>query len=203
MKKVLLSISGGNSFRDNGQLVRYYQDFDVDYVHEDKYWMNWLMWSFEDVCDAMRLKMPSTDNAQYDVWKIVFEKYLSKFQNRNVSLVAHSLGTTFILKYLLENNLYLKELHLVAPFVSDSFQSSDFNESTGTFTFKHEQVKNISSKCEKVYIWYSADDTVCTDTHAKFLHKEIPHSKLITVPGRGHFNQSVFWEIFEVIKRDL
>ena len=203
MTKVLLGISGGNSFRDDEQMENYYRNFDIDYVHEDKYWMDWLMWSFEDVFDTVRLKMPGADNAHYTIWKIVFEKYLHKFEDRDIVLVAHSLGTTFLLKYLSENSLHVRELHLVAPFVSDTFQSPDFHESTGTFTFDYESVHKIAPQCGKLWIWYSEDDDVCTSLHAEYLHKEVENSELKHISGRGHFNQSTFFELFEKLKKDI
>ncbi|QQS61461.1 MAG: alpha/beta hydrolase [Candidatus Moraniibacteriota bacterium] len=203
MKKVLLGISGGNSFCDDLQMQKYYQSFDIEYVHTDKYWMDWLLWSFENVFDVAKVKMPGVDHAQYSIWKIVFEKYIEKYKNRNIDIVAHSLGTTFILKYLVENEIVIQNLHLIAPFVSDDFQPKDFNESTGTFTFDYSAVHTIADKCKNIFVWYSDNDPVCTERNAIYLHQKLPNSKISVIAEREHFNQSTFWELFEQIKSDI
>ena len=197
---VLFGISGGNSFRDESQMHRHYQNFDIDYVHTEKYWMDWMDWILRDVFDCTKLKMVGLDNANYGVWKILFEKYLEKIKEKNLNIVAHSLGTTFILKYLTENDLKVKSLHIIAPFVADEFQPADFNESTGSFTFDYKNVRSITRKCDNIHIWYSEDDNVCTSKHALYLHEQLPESRLTALKGRGHFNQGTFWELIEDLK---
>ncbi|MDB9944422.1 alpha/beta hydrolase [bacterium] len=202
-KSVLFGISGGNSFRDHTQLYEHYKNYDIDYIHTEKYWMDWLMWSLENECACIKLKMPGSDNADYGVWKIMFEKYLHKYGSEDLNIVSHSLGTTFILKYLVECDLKINHLHLVAPFVSDDFQPSDFNESTGSFTFDHSVVNTVAERSRTVNIWYSEDDDVCTPKHAEYLHKQIKGSQLFCLEDRGHFNQSTFWELFEELKSGI
>jgi len=51
----------------------------------------------------MRAPLHDRDYADYRAWKIMFEKMISFF-NSEIVLVATSLGGTFILKYLGEND---------------------------------------------------------------------------------------------------
>ncbi len=46
--------------------------------------------------------MPNKTNAQFEEWKIWFEKFIP-FLNDGVILVGHSLGGVFLAKYLSEN----------------------------------------------------------------------------------------------------
>ncbi len=202
-KETIFGISGGNSFRDEAQMLKYYQNFDIDYIHTEKYWMDWMDWSLQDSHNCMRLKMPGSDNANYGVWKIIFEKYLAKSGSQNLSIVAHSLGTTFILKYLLENELKINKLHIVAPFVSDAFQPEEFYESTGSFEFNYKDINQIESKCNQICIWYSEDDEICTSDHAQYLHREFTNSELYELRDCGHFNQSTFWELVNKLRVNL
>jgi predicted alpha/beta hydrolase family esterase len=62
--------------------------------------------------------MPNKQNAQYEEWKLVFEKIIDKL-DENFILIGHSLGAMFIVKYLSENTISKtieKTLLLGTPF---------------------------------------------------------------------------------------
>jgi predicted alpha/beta hydrolase family esterase len=55
--------------------------------------------------DVWLPKMPAKDNAEYEVWKIAFQKVWDKIDfTRPVILTARSLGTIFLVKWLSEND---------------------------------------------------------------------------------------------------
>ena len=60
-------------------------------------------------------QMPNKQNADYQAWKIEFEKILPDLDKDSI-LIGHSLGGIFLAKYLSENKLAQKldSLHLVA-----------------------------------------------------------------------------------------
>lgn len=199
-KEHVFAISGGLTFSDDNQMLEFYKKTDIHATYNNKYWMDWLVWSLEDKKNIVKLKMPGFDNANYNVWKIIFEKYLREIDSEKITIVAHSLGTIFILKYLVENNLKIKNLHLVGSFVSDDFQSNSFDEGSGTFTFDYSKVSEIESRCENIFLWHSTDDTSCTIKNSEYLHEQLPKSKFSRFEDRGHFNGSTFVELFDVLK---
>ena len=149
------------------------------------------------------MKRPLVDNADYVVWKIMFEKYFVKLNSENLTIVSHSLGTIFILKYLVENGFKtnIKQLHLVSPIVSNDFQPVDDVENTGTFTFDISKISEVKKYVDDLHIWHSTDDTMCIYKNAEYIKQEIPDSTLHTFSDRGHFLQSTFWELFDVLRK--
>ena len=60
--------------------------------------------------------MPLQDNAKYEEWKILFERYIPHLKD-NVILMGNSLGGIFLAKYLSENKFPKKILstYLTCP----------------------------------------------------------------------------------------
>jgi predicted alpha/beta hydrolase family esterase len=104
MKNQIFIIGGGNSFKNKNQAMQYFENFDIDLEWKTKSWKDWLSWSLEDYFEFIQFKRPVQDNSDYEIWKIVFEKYSQKINNLEQIFITHSLGTIFILKYLTENN---------------------------------------------------------------------------------------------------
>lgn len=194
MKNQIIVIGGGRNYRDREQFLQNYINFDIDATWNTKSWKEWLKWSLEEKYDFIEFARPVKDNADYEIWKIIFEKYLVKLSSQNPILITHSLGTIFILKYLVENGLKtkIKQLHLVSPIVSNHFQPVNDVENTGTFTFDISKIKDIKNICEEIHIWHSTDDTTCLYKNAEYIKEQILESVLHTFSDRGHFSQSTF-----------
>jgi hypothetical protein len=45
------------------------------------------------------------------------------------------------------------------------------------------------------------DDEVCLYKNAEFIKKEIPESFLHTFSDKGHFSQSTFFELFDLLRK--
>jgi predicted alpha/beta hydrolase family esterase len=143
-KPQVLILSGGRSFGDREQLLEFYKNYDITRT-KGRAWKDWLTWTLEDVYEFIFPDFPTRNNADYEIDKMIFEKYFTKFNDKDLIVIAHSLGTIFIMKYLLENRFVknIKQLHLVSPIVSNYFQPADDVENTGTFTFDYPQVGEI------------------------------------------------------------
>ena len=203
MKDQIIIIGGGRTYRDKEQMMQNFIKFDVDMEYKTRSWKDWLSWSLEDKYEFITMKRPLVDNADYVVWKIMFEKYFVKLNSENLTIVSHSLGTIFILKYLVENGFKtnIKQLHLVSPIVSNDFQPVDDVENTGTFTFDISKISEVKKYVDDLHIWHSTDDTMCIYKNAEYIKQEIPDSTLHTFSDRGHFLQSTFWELFDVLRK--
>jgi predicted alpha/beta hydrolase family esterase len=202
MKTDILHVGGGLSFADEEQMLAFYKNFDIDEQWGERNWKRWLEWTLSDRCNFLEMKRPTGDNANYEVWKIIFEKYFPKLLGEQTILIGHSLGTIFLMKYLVENGFQkkIKQLHLVASIVSNDFQPADDPENTGTFTFDILQVHKLEDVCEEIHIWHSEDDTMCSIKNAEYLKEQIPKSVLHSFTDKGHFLQATFLELFDVIR---
>jgi len=95
------------------------EDFNP-YEEKIKWWKDNLQDDLWDKFEVINIPMPNTHFAQYKYWKIMFEKALPYFWGKNI-LIWHSLGWTFLLKYLNENTLEnIIQIHLVAPASQDT-----------------------------------------------------------------------------------
>jgi predicted alpha/beta hydrolase family esterase len=204
-KPQVLHISGGTSFNSKKQALEYYENYDIDRVFDGKFWREWLVWSLDGVFEYVTPNFPVKQNADYDIHKVIFEKYFAKLNNQPLFIIAHSLGCLFVIKYLLENGFVkkIKQLHLVGPIVTDDFQPKGDVEQTGTFTMDYSMVGEIAKYCEEIHIWHSTDDTMCMYKNAEYLKEKIPASELHTFTDRGHFLQSTFWELFDVLRSSV
>jgi predicted alpha/beta hydrolase family esterase len=95
----------------------------------------------------------------------------------------------------------IKQLHLVSPIVSNDFQPADDPENTGTFTFDYKNISQLEKYCEEIYIWHSKDDEMCSYKNAQYIKEIIPAVKLNVFEDRGHFLQSTFPELYDVLRK--
>lgn len=121
-------------------------------------------------------QMPSPTKPDYQDWKELFEKYLTRVRGEEVIFVGHSLGGSFLLKYLSENQIKLKiaGLFLVAaPFSSiNGFEApTDYSSLL---------------KIPNIYLYHSLDDVEVPYAHA-LMYRDRLHATLRTYSDRGHF----------------
>lgn len=201
-KETIIFISGGNTFSSREKALEYYKNSEID-EKTYKSWKDWLAWTLEDKYDFIFPKFADRGNSDYEIWKIIFEKYLEKIENNNVIIVAHSLGTILILKYLSENVFQknIKTLHLVAPIIADEFQPENDVEQTGTFTFDYQNISKLKDKFENLHLWHSEDDTICLIKNSEFILKNILEANFHKFTNRGHFFQSTFLELFDELRK--
>jgi len=135
-------------------------------------------------------QMPSPNNPSYDEWKLLLEKNLAKVKGE-VQFVGHSLGGSFLIKYLSENSVQnVTGLYLVsAPFntVKGFEAPADYSGVT--------EIRNI-------YLYHCVDDVEVPYAHAIILQERLG-AKLRTFSDRGHyFKREEFPEIVSDLKRN-
>lgn len=136
--------------------------------------------------DFIHINMPNKDFADYNAWKIIFEKTFP-FLDKNIILISTSLGSSFLLKYLSENNFpkKIEKLFLLAPAIKDSK-----NELLGTFNFDFEKLKKIEKIAEKIYIYHSLDDKIVDFSNSLELKKYLNIDFFRKFKKRWHFYDS-------------
>jgi hypothetical protein len=132
---------------------------------------------------------PSTDFPKYDEWKEHWEElYASQIEDSSV-LIGHSLGGSFLIRWISESNISVARLILVAPAPDDC----DIEEIQSFFT----QSWNVEILKQNVgeIILLGAEN----DSYIPFLKFEVLGKSLGATfrkcPGRGHLNNEELPEI--------
>lgn len=198
MKKQVVVIHGGDTFERYEEFLSFLKNFQIDPDYfKKKGWKDTLQYNLGDDFEVIAPNMPNKINAKYLEWKIWFEKYFP-FLNDGVILVGHSLGGTFLTKYLSENLLpkKIKALILVAA----SFDDENSEESLNDFVLPTSLAK-ITKLADKIYLFHSKDDPVVPFEQVNKYKTALPNAEIIVFADRQHFNQEYFPELVELLKK--
>jgi len=197
MKTTVLVLGGGETFPSKEAFVEDLQTKDV-YLERMKYVPNWkqgLQSELGDDFDVLLPRMPMADNAEYDLWKLWFEKVMEAL-NRPCILVGHSLGAMFLLKYLSEQKPknFINALFLVAPeYVGP--------QSTPQTSFDLlESISPITDVVQHIVFFHSEDDPVVSFENQAIFKNLLPQAEYVALSGRGHFNVPHIPELLERVR---
>lgn len=199
MKKQIVVISGGDTFDSYEEYLSFLKDFQIDferYRTGKKDWKRTLGETLGTGYEVIMPDMPNKINAKYVEWKIWFEKFVSHLEPE-ITLIGHSLGGTFLAKYLSENNLprSINGIFLIAACYDD--KDSEYSLADFILTKKLER---LAKQSPKIFLYHSKDDPIVP--YADFLkyQKELPNAVGKTFQDREHFNQESFPELIEDMK---
>lgn len=196
MKKQILVIHGGNAYDSYDEFISSLKKKEID-LEKMKLvgWKTNLFLDLGNEFEVLNPKMPNSQNAKYSEWKIYFERIIPHL-NDELILIGHSLGGTFLAKYLSENNFSkkIKALILIAP---------PFNTPT-----KHpladfiliRNLDNLKIQVEKIILFHSKDDKVVPYPNSKHYMKQLRNAELVSFENKGHFTEDHFPELVEIIK---
>ncbi len=158
------------------------EDFNP-YEEKLKWWKDNLLSDLWNGFEVIRIPMPNSHFAEYNYWKIAFQKALPYFGEKNI-LVWHSLWGTFLLKYLSENNLEnLSQIHLVAPASQDTP-----DEKLGSFELENLE---IFKKYENITNFYFSKNDYCVPfSQCLEFQKILKNTKFNIFEDKGHFRSS-------------
>ena len=199
MKKQIVVIHGGDTFEKYEEFLSFLKNFQIDPDYfKNKGWKDTLQDKLGEDFEVIAPNMPNKINAKYLEWKIWFEKYF-QFLNEGIVFVGHSLGGTFLAKYLSENSFpkKIKALLLVAA----PFDAEDSDESLNDFALPASLAK-ITERVDKIYLFHSKDDPVVLFEQVNKYKKALPNSEIIAFTDRQHFNQERFPELVELLKKE-
>ena len=151
-----------------------------------------------DDWEYLRAPFQERSYADYEAWKIMFEK-LFPYLRDDIIVWAGSLWATFLLKYMWENDFPVKiqKLFFIAPAISDTP-----NEKLGSFEFNIDLVYGrVQRATKQIYIYHSRDDACVPFEQWLELHSYFPDSIFREFDHRGHFfMQAELPELLEDIK---
>ncbi len=195
--KQLIFIHGGEVFKSKEEFLKTLRKWEYN-PHKDisKKWNKRIAEELGESFDVFTPTMPCKQNADYQAWEIWFEKVL-EYINSEVVFVGYSLGGTFLLKFISENNLNLQidKLVLLAPAVLSTKEQSLEN-----FEPNKNLINSIEGKVKQIHILHSKDDPVVPFSDSIFLQKLLPNAKLHIFNDKKHFFDERFDEFFEVLK---
>lgn len=196
-KQQVVVIHGGDVFESDDKWHQYLEEekeprFET-MMNED--WKDTLQGDLGGEYEVIIPSMPNKQNAQYEEWKIWFEKHIPHF-NDEVVFVGHSLGGVFLAKYLSENEYpeQIKATLLVAaPFEMSGMDYilADF-ALEGDLSLLHEQGGDI-------YLYHSKDDPVVPFADFEKYQEKLPNTQTRIFEDKEHFGNDLP-EIVEDIK---
>ena len=200
-KKIqILYIHGGNTFKSKKDYLDYLKNKEVSLENPEVWSGTYLEKSLKNNFEIIKPRMPLKENAKYEEWKIIFEKYLKQLRN-NLVLIGVSLGGIFLAKYLSENkiNRKIKAVYLIAPPYNNDLPGEDL---TGGFKLKSD-LSLIYKNCSKTRFLFSSDDPVVPLSQKdKYLKKVKEEYVYVIKDAVGHFRCEKFPELIKMIKKD-
>jgi predicted alpha/beta hydrolase family esterase len=196
MKTQILVIDGGDTFETYEAYLEFLKAFEIDverYKGGRGDWKSSLQEKLGDEYEVIVPKMPNKNNAQYDEWKLWFDKFIP-FLHHGVLLVGHSLGASFLVKYLSEN-IFPKKIKGVF-LVSGVFDVDCDGYTLLSFALP----EKLNLQTENIYLYHSSDDPVVPISALTYFSKAFPQAHVRTFTDRKHINQEEFPELVGDIK---
>ena len=143
---------------------------------------HWFPWIQKQLCMkgilTQVLEMPTPFAPVYEEWKMVLDMFPL---DKTYSLVGHSCGAGFLLRYLSEHKISAHQLILVAPWLDP------IKHVTGDF-FKFERDPAMLSRVRSLHILNSSDDLKSGIQESVSMIKAwYPSAIMHEFVDRGHF----------------
>lgn len=147
-----------------------------------RHWKPWLKEQLEKRgIETSNQLYPEDWLPNYEKWKKVFEK--NKI-NENTTLIGHSAGTAFILRWLVENKKKVDKVILVAPSVIKWGKYGDGLSNLKNFEYD----SSLKKYYNQLILFYADNDDEEIIKSAKQIHSRLG-GKLICIKGKGHFTE--------------
>ncbi|MFT6829782.1 MAG: putative alpha/beta hydrolase family esterase, partial [Candidatus Paceibacteria bacterium] len=154
-KQQILHIHGGMPAINYQNYIDMITSWDYDPYKTSNRWSRRYDEFLGENFEIIRPEMPNGGYAHYKAWDVWFQKVLPYIKDE-VTLVGHSLGGGFLMKWMSQNKfpMKIKQLHLVAPTFDHSapdYDLGDFNNTEFPGMFTRQDIR-------EVHIYHSKDD---------------------------------------------
>lgn len=200
-KTQIILIHGGQTFKNRSAYLSYLKNREISIVEKKRWAADYLTENLGKAFKIIRPRMPLSENAKYEDWKIYFERFFPFLKN-NLILIGNSLGGIFLAKYLSENKFPKKilSIYLVCPPFDNSLPADDL---AGGFKLQSD-LSLIEKKCANINLLFSENDDVVPPAHAEKFRSKLANANIKIYKNKnGHFKVSAFPELIKMIKKDL
>jgi predicted alpha/beta hydrolase family esterase len=152
-------------------------------------WLPWLQKQFalkNELCQV--LEFPRPFDPIYEEWVKVFEQL--KF-NEETTLIGHSCGGGFLLRYLSEHQIKVNKVFLVAPWIDP-----DKELTTGFFDF---EINPMISDHNEIHILLSTDDGPDLLKSFEIIKSALPKVTYHEHSDKGHFTEKQIPELLPLL----
>lgn len=194
----IIVIHGGDAFPSYEDYLLFLKSWEIDFERYRKgseSWKRSLGDRLGEGFEVITPDMPNKMNARYEEWKIWFDKFIP-FLRDGVVFVGHSLGGTFLARYLSEEEIPVKigaVLLVAAP-----YDEEGSDESLGDFVLP-DALRALQNLGGRVFLYHSTDDPVVPFGNLAKYREELPEAVARSFRDREHFNQEEFPELVEDI----
>jgi predicted alpha/beta hydrolase family esterase len=182
MKKQILFIQGGGegAYEEDGQLVAYLRN------------------ALGAAYEVLYPQMPNESDPDYEPWKVQIKKELAALEGE-VILIGHSLGSSFLLKYVSEEKI---EKTIAGIFL----MATPYWGGDGWLYEGYEGIalpEDFASKLPSgapIFLYHSRDDGFVPFAHLALYAEKLPQATIREFDGRGHQFNNDLSEVVEDIK---
>ncbi len=143
----------------------------------------WLPWLQKQLgmkgWNAQTPEMSDAYEPNYEKWKSVFEQF---HIDENTTLVGHSCGGGFLVRWLSENNIKAGSVFLIAPWIDPA---GELGPDNNFFTFTIDS--HLDTKTNGITIFISNDDDQVILDSVAILEKNIGLVSVRRFEDKGHF----------------
>lgn len=196
MKQQVLIIHGGDTWKSRYDYLQFLSAAPISFEKMTRLgWKENLRTDLGIDFEVILPAMPNKWDARYEEWKIIFEKLLPYLRD-DLILIGHSMGGTFITKYLAENVFpySIKATYLVAAPCVDNPPKYELL----SFTPPND-LAGFNRQSGRITIYQGVDDPVVPKSDAEHFKKAIPNVTLHFLADKGHFGQEHFPELTQDI----
>ena len=191
----ILFLHGGESFLSYDAYLDSLMSRELSYDRL-KYSPKWREWIAQQLPgdDVLLRTMPNGYNAQFNEWKIYFEKIMP-FLHDDFTIIGHSLGAMFLAKYFEESRLPTKARRIILI----AGRHGGPAEENGSFHVTSSA--RLSQNSHEVHLFHSMDDPVVPYEDMRKFKNDMPQAIVHSFTDRGHFNDPTFPEMLELLKQ--
>ena len=191
----ILFLHGGESFLSYDAYLDSLMSRELSYDRL-KYSPKWREWIAQQLPgdDVLLPTMPNGYNAQFNEWKIYFEKIVP-FLHDDFTIIGHSLGAMFLAKYFEESRLPTKARRIILI----AGRHGGPAEENGSFHVTSSA--RLSQNSHEVHLFHSMDDPVVPYEDMRKFKNDMPQAIVHSFTDRGHFNDPTFPEMLELLKQ--
>lgn len=168
----------------------------------------WLKGRLEDErIEVIMPSFPPQEGTVYEDWAKIFNQYIDKIKPGS-TVVCHSIGNEFLIRYLADKNLKIHTYVSLAGFAKTYHNEGKdvLNAAVERFLVNQEQINQFKALTKKRYSIYSDDDHIVPfDVLEEFPRQIDAEPKLIR--GIGHMGKKSglekFPELFDLVLSDF